>query len=214
MKKSLLVIALLAGIGLGIAHYAQASLEAYAFKAITRNSDNDGDVITFISPPSAGASAFLGVAGSPPVPQYWTAGTGLQFNGNTVEVGTIAESKVTNLTTDLAAASAAYEGTTQRTGSFPIFKSVTVGSGVAVFYLTADNTSGWTTLCTNGVIQDSVNVTVSDSTASYQASWAWTNSNKTLTVTTNKLTTANILTGVLGQAAANGSVMKLSVWCY
>lgn len=108
----------------------------------------------------------------------------------------------------------AYEGTTQRTGSFPIFKSATVGSGVAVFNLTNDGTSGGTALCTNGVIQDSVNVGVNDSAASYQMSWAFTNSNKTLTVTTNKLSTANILTGVLGQVAGNGSVVKLTVWCY
>lgn len=107
-----------------------------------------------------------------------------------------------------------YEGTTQRTGAFPIFKSATVGSGIATFYLTADNTSSGTALCTNGVVQDSVSPTVSDALASYQMSWAFTNSNKTLTVTANKLTTANILTGILGQATANGSVVKLSVWCY
>lgn len=107
-----------------------------------------------------------------------------------------------------------YEGTTQRINSFPIFKSVTVASGVAVFNLTSDGTSGGTALFPNGVIQDSVNVFVSDATASYQMSYAFTNSNKTLTVTTNKLTTANILTGVLGQSAANGSVVKLQVWGY
>lgn len=107
-----------------------------------------------------------------------------------------------------------YEGTTQRVNSFPIFKSATVASGVAVFNLTADGTSGGTALCTNGVIQDSVNAFVSDATASYQMSYAFTNSNKTVTVTTNKLTTANILSGILGQSAANSSVVKLSVWCY
>lgn len=109
---------------------------------------------------------------------------------------------------------AAYEGTTLRTGAFPIFKSATVSSGTAVFHLTADGTSGGTALCTNGVIQDSVNPFVSDAVASYQMSAAWSNSDKTLTVTTNKLTTANILTGILGQSQANGSVVKLSVWCY
>lgn len=108
----------------------------------------------------------------------------------------------------------AYEGTTQRTGTFPIFKSVTVSGGTAVFNLTSDGTSGGTALFPNGVIADSVNATVSDATASYQMSWAFSNSNKTLTVTANKLTTANILTGVLGQATANGSVVKLSVWGY
>lgn len=108
----------------------------------------------------------------------------------------------------------AYEGTTQRTNAFPIFKSVTVASGVAVFNLTSDGSAGGSALCTNGVIQDSVNTFVSDATASYQMSYAFSNSNKTVTITTNKLTTANILTGILGQASGNGSVVKLSVWCY
>lgn len=108
----------------------------------------------------------------------------------------------------------AIEGTTTRSNSFPIFKSATVASGVAVFNLTTDGTSGGTALCTNGVIQDSVNTFVSDATASYQMSYAFSNSNKTVTITTNKLTTANILTGLLGQTAANSALVKLSVWCY
>lgn len=108
----------------------------------------------------------------------------------------------------------AYEGTTLRRNAFPIFLSSTVGSGVAVVYLTNDGTSGGTMLCPNGVITDSVNAFVSDATASYQMAYAFSNSNKTLTVTTNKLTTANILTGILGQASGNGSVVKVSVWCY
>lgn len=107
-----------------------------------------------------------------------------------------------------------YEGITQRTGSFPVFKSTTVGSGVAVFHLTADGLSGGTALFPNGVIADSVSLTVSDATASYQMSYAFSNSNKTITVTANKLTTSNILTGILGQAAANSAVVKLQVWGY
>lgn len=108
----------------------------------------------------------------------------------------------------------AYEGVTLRSNAFPIFKSATVASGVAVFYLTNDNTSTGTALFPNGIIADSINVTVNDATASYQMSWALTNSNKTLTVTANKLTTANILTGLLGQTAANATVVKLSVFGY
>lgn len=108
----------------------------------------------------------------------------------------------------------AYEGTTQRANPFPIFKSASVSTGTAVMYLTADNTSGGTTVCPNGVITDSVNAFVSDAAASYQMSYAFTNSNKTLTVTANKLTTANILTGILGQGQANGASVKVTVWCY
>lgn len=108
----------------------------------------------------------------------------------------------------------AYEGTTLRSGAFPIFKSATVSSGVAVVNLTDDGTSSGNALCTNGIIADSVNPIVSDATASYQMSWAFSNSNKTLTITANKLTTANILTGLLGQAAANSAVVKIGAWCY
>lgn len=108
----------------------------------------------------------------------------------------------------------AYEGTTTRLGAFPVFKSATVSSGTAVFNITNDGTSGGTFLCPHGVIQDSVNPFVSDAAASYQMSAAWSNGNKTLTITTNKLTTANILTGILGQASGNGSVVKVTVWCY
>lgn len=108
----------------------------------------------------------------------------------------------------------AYEGTVQRSGAFPFFADATVASGVAVFQLTTNGLAAGSPIFPNGVIQDSVNVFVSDATASYQMAAAWTNSNKTLTVTTNKLTTANILTGILGQASGNGSVVKLQVWGY
>lgn len=108
----------------------------------------------------------------------------------------------------------AYEGTTQRTSSFPVFKNATVASGVAVFHLTTDGTSGGAALFPNGIIQDSIDVEVNDATASFQMSFALSNGNKTVTVTTNKLTTSNILTGILGQAQANGSVVRLVAWGY
>lgn len=105
----------------------------------------------------------------------------------------------------------AYNGTTAKTGYFPVVKSAAVSSGTAVFHLTSDGTSSGTALYST-VDQDSVNVLVNDATASYQYGWVFSNSNKTLTVTVNKFTTANILSGILGQAAANGSVVKLTVW--
>lgn len=107
-----------------------------------------------------------------------------------------------------------YEGTTQRLISFPVFKSATVASNVAVFNLTSDGTSGGTALFPNGVIQDSVGAIVNDALASYQMSWIFSNSNKTLTVTANKLGTANLVSGILGQIAANGAVIKLTIWGY
>lgn len=174
------------------------------------------------------------------IPVYGVLGSGLSFSDATqnVTVANVPEASITNLTTDLAgkfntptgttsqyvegngtlgttpSAPVAYDGTTQRTNAFPIFLSTTVASGVGVANLTADGTSGGVALCTNGVITNSVGLTVSDATASYQMSYAFSNSNKTITITTNKLTTANILTGILGQSAANGAVVKVSVWCY
>lgn len=106
------------------------------------------------------------------------------------------------------------EGTTLRMGMKSYFGHATVASGVAVFQLTDDGLSTGNAIFPNGIIADSVNPTVSDATASYQMSWALSNGNKTLTVTTNKLTTANILTGLLGQTAANGAVLKIGVWGY
>lgn len=108
----------------------------------------------------------------------------------------------------------AYEGVNARANAFPFFGDATVASGVAVFQLTTNGISTGTAIFPNGVIADSVNVFVSDATASYQMSVAFSNGNKTITVTTNKLTTANILTGLLGQTAANGAVVKLQIYGY
>lgn len=105
-------------------------------------------------------------------------------------------------------------GTTVKNSSFPILKSATVASGVAVFHLTSDGlvpSVTNTALFPTGPELDSVMLNVNDATASYQYGWAWTNSNKTLTATVNKLSTANIVTGVLGQVQANGAVCKLRV---
>ncbi len=108
----------------------------------------------------------------------------------------------------------AYQGTTLRNNVFPIFKSTTVSSGIAVFHLTNDGTSSGTALFPTSAITESINCFVSDSNASFQMSYVFSNSNKTLTVTTNKLTTANILSGILGQAAGNGSIVNLQIWGY
>lgn len=108
----------------------------------------------------------------------------------------------------------AYEGITLRQNPFIIYKSATVASGTTSVNFTTDGTSGGTALCVNGIIKDSVNIFVNDATASYQMSYVFSNSDKTLTVTANKLTTANILTGVLGQGQANSSVLKISAMCY
>lgn len=107
----------------------------------------------------------------------------------------------------------AVSGTTTKSGYFPVVKSGTISSGTVAFHFTSDGTSGGTALFATGPDQDSVQLSFNDSAASYQPSWAWSNSNKTLTVTLNKLGTANILTGILGQVAApNGFVVKVIVF--
>lgn len=144
----------------------------------------------------------------------WTASSGLGVVLHKPSLATVATSGAYSDLTGTPVIDKIYEGTSLRTGAVGIFKTATVSSGTAVFNLTSDGTSTGTSLFPTGVIMDSVNATVNDATASYQMAWAFSNSNKTLTVTANKLSTANILTGVLGQVAANTAVVKLSVWGY
>lgn len=141
-----------------------------------------------------------------------TADSAKTFAASQITSGT----KTNTFISDFAAASRAafvgYDGTTSKAGAFPIFKSGTVASGVIAFHLTSDGTSGGTALFPNGPIMASANAFVSDAAASYQMAVAWSNGNKTVTITANKLTTSNILTGILGQAQANGSVVNFQVW--
>lgn len=127
--------------------------------------------------------------------------------------GSQAESTVTNLTTDLSNRVTAYSGSTQKANAKILSKHATASSGTVVFYLTDNELVGGNALCPNMVWEDSIQIYVNNAAASYQWSEAVTNSNKTLTVTINKLTTSNILTGILGQAAVNAEVVRLTVIC-
>lgn len=114
----------------------------------------------------------------------------------------------------------AYDGTTARANAFPIFLSGSVTTGSAVVNLTSDGTSTGSALCLNGVIQNSVQAVVNDASGLYPMAWAFSNANKTLTVTTNKASATGVISllgiNLLGApvAAANGSVVKVTVWCY
>lgn len=134
------------------------------------------------------------------------------LNAKAATSHTHAESDITNLATDLAKKPTVYFGSTLKSNAVMWTGSATVSSGVAVVYLTTDGTSTGTAVFPNGPNLDSINAFVSDSSASYQMAYALTNSNKTLTITANKLTTANILTGILGQASANSAVIRLTIW--
>lgn len=106
-----------------------------------------------------------------------------------------------------------YEGTTQRSNPTFIYKTSTVSSGTVAFHLTTDGTSGGTSLCPNGVIKPSLNMIVSDSGATYQLAGAWSNSDKTVTVTAKR---TNIIATLLGAQtdAPNGTVVNISAVCY
>lgn len=144
----------------------------------------------------------------------WSGSVYIEVSPGPGSTDAVAEGSTNLYFTNARARSAvrAYQGTTAKDGSFPIFKSATVSSGTAVFHITSDGTSGGSALFPNGPITESLNCFVSDSAASYQMAGVWSNSNKTLTVTTNKLGTANILTGILGQVAGNGAVVNIQVW--
>lgn len=113
----------------------------------------------------------------------------------------------------------AYENTTQRLNPILINKTVAVagGAGNAVFNLTNDGTSTGTSLCPNGIMLNSPNLSVNDATAPYQFSWAWSNSNKTMTVLTQKASGLAVLTfTLLGLPApvANGTSVNATAICY
>lgn len=112
-----------------------------------------------------------------------------------------------------------YEGTTQRLNPILINKTATVAgsAGNAVFNLTNDGTSTGTALCPNGVMLNSPNLSVNDATAPYQFSWAWTNSNKTMTVLAQKASGLAVLTfTLLGIPAPvpNGTNVNATAICY
>lgn len=201
---------------------------------VQRNANDDANITrTLISPASNGLIYYNT---STLLPGYVTLGAGLSISNGVLSASSFsgayadltgipstftpaahnqAWTTITSTPTTISGygitdASKAVVGTTVKYNSFRIYKSATVSSGVAVFHLTDDGTSTGNALYSE-VFQDSVQPIVSDATASYQFSWAFSNSNKTLTVTANKLTTANILTGILGQAQANGAVVKLIV---
>lgn len=124
--------------------------------------------------------------------------------------GTQAESTVTNLTTDLANRATVYNGTSLMANPVVLLKAgSTNGSGLAVFNLTADNTSTGTALCPTAV--SAVNVDVNSSTAAYGTSWAM--SGKVLTVTVTQPTSLLSLGILPNVAVASGVTVNARVFC-
>lgn len=134
------------------------------------------------------------------------------------------QAQLNSIVSDTANKVVAYIGGTQKTGVRVIAKSGTVASGNLVIHLTADQTSGGTSLCPNGnVYLDSMMVRADnevDTPFSYGQP-ALSNSNKTITIAVKKaanITTLPIigaLTGALlgAPVAANGAVVKALVLC-
>lgn len=190
-----------------------------------RNTANTGqNSVVYSSPASPGLLIY-----DPSIADvsYATLGSNVTFTGGVLNVSTTVGAQgatgapgATGSTGATGATGAAgsnatvtaYVGTTLKTSVLSIFKSATVASGVATFYLTADGTATGAALFANEVFVESVNTNVNDATASYQMAWAFSNSNKTLAVTVNKLGTASLLTGILGQVAApNGTAVYLQI---
>lgn len=112
-----------------------------------------------------------------------------------------------------------YEGTTQRLNPILINKAATVAgsAGNAVYNFTNDGTSGGTALCQNGVMLNSPNLSVNDASSPYQFSWAWSNSNKTLTVLAQKASGLAVLTFTLlgiPSPVPNGTIVNATIICY
>lgn len=117
-----------------------------------------------------------------------------------------------------------YDGTTQHTNAFAIFFSGTTnGSGQVVINLTNDGTSTGTALFPTGPINKSVNFIVPSTSTLYLGTWAWSNSNKTLTFTLDQTGSTNVLTSLLGAltsvlgspvSASSGVTLNGQVWGY
>lgn len=86
----------------------------------------------------------------------------------------------------------------------------TVSGGQIVVYLTDDGTINGNPMFPNNILEHFFNASFNDSANQYQISWVVSNSNKTMTLTVNKLTS---VLGVLalGGAAPNGTVVYLSI---
>lgn len=135
-----------------------------------------------------------------------------------------AQSDVTNLTEDLGNRPIIWLNTTQKSGVKMIAKSATVagGSGQAVFYLTDNNASNGTAVCSN-VYEDTIDFEVNSNTALYRNSWVVSGDKKTVTVTSSQAVNAgNVLTSLLGAVTSalgaltpttNGTVIRMTVWC-
>lgn len=104
-----------------------------------------------------------------------------------------------------------YSDTTLLSGAFQVSKSGTINSGSIAFHYTDNGLSTGNAIFPNGPDKKSVMYAVNDSAASHQAAWAWSNGDKTLTFTVNRYSTANLLSGVLGQVASNGQVLNATV---
>lgn len=114
----------------------------------------------------------------------------------------------------------AYDNTTKYSNVILLSGNISVSSGVAATNLTIDGTSGGVPICPTGVISDSVNASINDATAIYPVSFAFSNSNKTLTFTVNKASPTGLISllglNLLGApiAAANGVNVKYQLQCY
>jgi hypothetical protein len=105
-----------------------------------------------------------------------------------------------------------YRNSTLKTSVISADQSSIVTDGIAAFQLTTDGLAIGAAIFQNEIFPESIHFSVNDPAASYQFGWELTNDDKTLTVTVNKLESADIVTGALNQVSApDATIVNLSV---
>lgn len=106
-----------------------------------------------------------------------------------------------------------YSGTTLQPSIKNIMKTATTGAlGQTVIYLTADNTSTGTALCPTGIWAAEFSYSGgAAATTVYKETYTLTNSNRTMTVTTNSL--ALSLGALIWTLVGSGLTTNANIWC-
>lgn len=78
------------------------AIDAWAVQIEQRNADNNGSFVNFLSLPAGDANGLVGLNGATKLPVYFSLGSGLTYNGLSVEVGSVPQSSITGLSTALA----------------------------------------------------------------------------------------------------------------
>lgn len=190
----------------------------YLFGSGINVSSADGNGCRTISV-SGGSVAWGDVTGKPSFATVATSGAYNDLTGKP-PLATVATTGNYSDLIGKPALARAYEGSTNRGTPTVIAVQGTVSGGTAVFHLTTDGTSGGTAIFGTGPIKSAFQPVVNDSANLYPMSWAWSNSDKTVTVTVNRSTPTGVIAllgiNILGAptTAANGTTIQATVFGY